>query len=69
MYRQRLCGHILPTRFHADLPTEYDPVASIILPPERLYRWHRTAIYYRPTDRRALRLTTITTQRSHRTAI
>ena len=25
------------TRFYADLPTEYDPVASIILPPEQPY--------------------------------
>ena len=83
---------------------EYDPVASIILPPERPYRWYRTTTYtdnnranmhtihrptdsanipaittrpndradmpaiYRPIDRRALRSTTITTRRSHRTA-
>ena len=51
----------LPTKFRADLPTEYDPVAGIILPPERPYRWYRTTTYtdnnranmhtiHRPTD-------------------
>ena len=64
------------TRLRADLPTEYNPVAGIVLPPERPCRWYRTTTYadnnranmhtiHRPTDRRALRLTTITTRRSH----
>ena len=92
------------TRFCADLPTEYDPITSIILLPERPYRWYYTTTYidnnrtnmhiihrptdstntptittrpndhvnipaiYRPTNRRALYLTTITTQRLYRTA-
>jgi hypothetical protein len=49
------------TRFRADLPTEYDPVAGITLPPERPRCWYRTTTYigndranmhtiHRPTD-------------------
>ena len=33
------------TRFRADLPTEYDPVAGITLPPERPRCWYRTTTY------------------------
>jgi hypothetical protein len=51
------------------LPTEYDLVAGIILPPEQPCRWYRTATYQpnnrasinRPTGRQALYLTTIIT--------
>ena len=32
----------LPTRFRADLPTEYDPIAGIVLPPKQPCRWYRT---------------------------
>jgi hypothetical protein len=56
---------------------EYDPVAGIILPPERPYRWYHTTTYtdnnranmhtiHRPTD--SANMPAITTRRSHRTA-
>jgi hypothetical protein len=47
LLRYRSCQYAcdLPTRFRANLPTEYDPVAGIILPPERPCRWYRTTTY------------------------
>ena len=35
----------LPTRFRTNLPTEYNPVAGIILPPKQPYCWYRTTTY------------------------
>ena len=32
-------------RFHTDLPTEYNPITSIVLLPKRPYRWYYTTTY------------------------
>ena len=53
IYGQRLRSHMRPQtpvtyeqdNCRADLPTEYDPVAGIVLPPERPCRWYRTTTY------------------------
>ena len=39
----RQCAYNLPIKFRANLPTEYDPITSIILPPKQPRCWHHTA--------------------------